>query len=168
MTEFTLSDLPPFVGKELGVSSWVTVDQSRIDQFAECSGDRQWIYVDVERAKRESPYQRPDRPWVSDALPCRSLADGDRRCSERRWGRIQLWTRQGALPRAGQGRRARTIARRADPISRRRAAASFSRPATRWKSRDRISRRSSPNCSRSSPHAKRSEYWSRTRRKRGQ
>jgi acyl dehydratase len=57
--EFTLSDLPRFVGEELGVSSWVTVDQSRIDQFAECSGDRQWIHVDVERAKRESPYCAP-------------------------------------------------------------------------------------------------------------
>ena len=45
--------------KELGVSSWVTVEQSRIDQFAECSGDRQWIHVDVERAKRESPYRAP-------------------------------------------------------------------------------------------------------------
>jgi acyl dehydratase len=59
MPEFTLLDLPRFVGKELGVSSWVTVDQSRIDQFAECSGDRQWIHVDVERAKRESPYRAP-------------------------------------------------------------------------------------------------------------
>lgn len=59
MPEFTLSDLPRFVGQELGVSSWVTVDQSRIDQFAECSGDRQWIHVDVERAKRESPYRGP-------------------------------------------------------------------------------------------------------------
>ena len=59
MPEFTLSDLPLFVGKELGVSSWVTVEQSRIDQFAECSGDRQSIHVDVERAKRESPYRAP-------------------------------------------------------------------------------------------------------------
>ena len=52
MTEFTLSDIGQHVGKELGVSGWLTVDQSRIDQFAECSGDRQWIHVDVERAKR--------------------------------------------------------------------------------------------------------------------
>lgn len=59
MREFTLSDIPRFVGQELGVSSWVTVDQSRIDQFAECSGDRQWIHVDVERAKREGPYRAP-------------------------------------------------------------------------------------------------------------
>ena len=57
--KFTLSELPQYVGKELGVSNWVTVDQSRIDQFAECSGDRQWIHVDVERAKRESPYRAP-------------------------------------------------------------------------------------------------------------
>ena len=59
MPEFTLSDLPRYVGQELGVSSWVTVDQSRIDQFAECSGDRQWIHVDVERARRESLYRAP-------------------------------------------------------------------------------------------------------------
>jgi len=57
--KFTLSELPQYVGKELGVSDWVTVDQARIDQFAECSGDRQWIHVDVERAKRESPYRAP-------------------------------------------------------------------------------------------------------------
>jgi acyl dehydratase len=57
--KFTLSELPQYVGKELGVSNWVTVDQARIDQFAECSGDRQWIHVDVARAKRESPYRAP-------------------------------------------------------------------------------------------------------------
>ena len=59
MAEFTLSQIAQYVGKELGVSSWVTVDQSRIDRFAECSGDRQWIHIDVERAKRESPYRAP-------------------------------------------------------------------------------------------------------------
>ena len=59
MPEFTLSKIRQYVGQELGVSNWVTVDQSRIDQFAECSGDRQWIHVDVDRAKRESPYRAP-------------------------------------------------------------------------------------------------------------
>ena len=59
MTEFALSDISNYVGKELGVSGWTTVDQSRIDQFATCSGDRQWIHVDVERANRESPYRAP-------------------------------------------------------------------------------------------------------------
>jgi len=44
------------IGEELGVSAWQTVDQERIAQFAACTGDRQWIHVDVERARRESPY----------------------------------------------------------------------------------------------------------------
>ena len=56
MPQFTFSNIAHFVGKELGVSGWLTVDQTQINQFAECSGDRQWIHVDVERAKRESPY----------------------------------------------------------------------------------------------------------------
>ncbi len=47
------------VGEELGVSRWVTVDQTMIDRFADCTGDRQWIHIDAERAKRESPYGTP-------------------------------------------------------------------------------------------------------------
>ena len=43
------------VGKELGVSDWVTVDQAMIDRFAEATGDFQWIHVDVARAKA-SPF----------------------------------------------------------------------------------------------------------------
>jgi len=57
--KFTVSNVVQFVGKELGVSDWLTVDQSRINQFAECSGDRQWIHIDVERARRESPFKGP-------------------------------------------------------------------------------------------------------------
>jgi acyl dehydratase len=45
-----------FVGQELGVSSWQMIDQDRIDAFADCTGDHQWIHVDVERAKREGPF----------------------------------------------------------------------------------------------------------------
>jgi acyl dehydratase len=48
-----------FVGRELGTSAWVTVDQDRIDRFADCTGDRQWIHVNVERARRESPFGGP-------------------------------------------------------------------------------------------------------------
>ncbi|OBI44795.1 MaoC family dehydratase [Mycobacterium sp. E796] len=44
------------VGAELGVSRWFDVDQSRIDEFADVTLDHQWIHVDVERAKTESPY----------------------------------------------------------------------------------------------------------------
>ena len=39
------------VGQELGVSDWITVDQARIDAFAECTGDHQFIHVDPEKAK---------------------------------------------------------------------------------------------------------------------
>ncbi len=56
---YTLSTLNQFVGQELGVSQWVTIDQERINQFADCTGDHQWIHVDVERAKRESPFGAP-------------------------------------------------------------------------------------------------------------
>lgn len=51
-----MATLSQFVGRELGVSDWKTVDQARIEAFAACTGDRQWIHVDVERAKRESPF----------------------------------------------------------------------------------------------------------------
>jgi acyl dehydratase len=57
--ELTLSNIAQYVGQELGVSNRLTVEQSRINQFAECSGDRQWIHTDVERANRESPYRAP-------------------------------------------------------------------------------------------------------------
>jgi acyl dehydratase len=57
--QYTMASAPQFVGRELGVSDWVTVDQERIDAFAACTGDRQWIHVDVERASRESPFGGP-------------------------------------------------------------------------------------------------------------
>ena len=46
-----------YLGKELGVSDWLPVDQVRINKFADATLDPQWIHVDVERAKRESPYK---------------------------------------------------------------------------------------------------------------
>ncbi len=47
------------VGSELGVSDWMQIDQERVNDFAEVTGDHQWIHVDVERAKAESPYGAP-------------------------------------------------------------------------------------------------------------
>jgi len=49
------ADLRAWIGKEIGVSQWLTIDQSRIDDFARLSGDDHWIHVDVERARREMP-----------------------------------------------------------------------------------------------------------------
>jgi acyl dehydratase len=46
----TLGELAPLVGTELGPSSWVQVDQDRIDTFARATGDQQWIHTDPERA----------------------------------------------------------------------------------------------------------------------
>lgn len=51
--------LQELVGHEIGVSNWLTVDQDRINAFAEATGDDQWIHIDVERARRESPYGGP-------------------------------------------------------------------------------------------------------------
>jgi acyl dehydratase len=56
---YTMATAAQCVGRELGVSDWITMDQERIDAFAACTGDRQWIHVDVERAKRESPFGGP-------------------------------------------------------------------------------------------------------------
>lgn len=44
-------------GKELGVSDWLQIDQERINLFADATLDHQWIHVDADRAKKESPYQ---------------------------------------------------------------------------------------------------------------
>jgi acyl dehydratase len=58
MTTLTVEhpkDLLQHVGKELGPSEWMTIDQAMIDKFADATGDHQWIHVDVERAKTEMP-----------------------------------------------------------------------------------------------------------------
>jgi acyl dehydratase len=51
----TPKDLLPLVGRELGPTEWMTVDQAMIDKFAEATGDHQWIHVDVDRARKEMP-----------------------------------------------------------------------------------------------------------------
>jgi acyl dehydratase len=51
-----LEDLAAKVGQEVVVSDWLEVSQERIDQFADATGDHQWIHIDVERARRESPF----------------------------------------------------------------------------------------------------------------
>jgi acyl dehydratase len=55
----TLAGLSERIGEELGLSEWTVIDQARIDAFASCTGDHQWIHVDVERARRESPFRGP-------------------------------------------------------------------------------------------------------------
>lgn len=48
-------DFEAYVGKKLGTSDWITIDQKLINDFADISGDRNWIHIDVERARNELP-----------------------------------------------------------------------------------------------------------------
>ena len=52
-----LAELATWVGKEVGSSEWLLIDQRRIQLFADATGDQQWIHTDPERAQRESPYK---------------------------------------------------------------------------------------------------------------
>lgn len=49
-------ELKALVGSEVAVSDWIEVSQERVNMFADATGDHQWIHVDVERSKRESPF----------------------------------------------------------------------------------------------------------------
>jgi acyl dehydratase len=51
-----VEDVKQSIGKEAGISGWMDVNQDLIDHFAALTGDRQWIHVDAERARRESPF----------------------------------------------------------------------------------------------------------------
>jgi len=55
----TVAELRTWIGKEVAVGKWITVTQDLINKFAEASGDFQWIHVDVERCKKESPFKTP-------------------------------------------------------------------------------------------------------------
>jgi acyl dehydratase len=55
----SLDSLKDLVGQEVAVTDWFTVTQERVQQFADATLDHQWIHVDVERARRESPFKGP-------------------------------------------------------------------------------------------------------------
>ena len=55
----SLRDLKDRVGEEVVVSNWLEMTQERINGFAQATGDHQWIHVDPERARRESPFGVP-------------------------------------------------------------------------------------------------------------
>jgi len=59
LPNYSIATAPDFAGRELATSDWVVVDQERIDQFAACTGDHQWIHVDVAKATREGPFGGP-------------------------------------------------------------------------------------------------------------
>jgi acyl dehydratase len=53
----SFAELEQYVGKEIGVSDYITISQEQINLFADATLDHQWIHVDVEKAKNESPYK---------------------------------------------------------------------------------------------------------------
>lgn len=85
----TLDELPCLVGQQLGVSSWMEVDQSRIDAFADATNDHRWIHVDRERAQagrahRVPQYRHPPAMLVRlSRTVCLSGSPGGRTRSQR-------------------------------------------------------------------------------------
>ncbi|MEM7519599.1 MAG: MaoC family dehydratase [Pseudomonadota bacterium] len=59
MTDLTFATMGEKVGQMLGTSDWHEITQVAVNEFAQSTGDHQWIHVDVERAKRESPFGGP-------------------------------------------------------------------------------------------------------------
>lgn len=53
---YALSELPNHVGESLPPTEWTTITQDMVDEFGRLTGDEQWIHVDVERCRRESPF----------------------------------------------------------------------------------------------------------------
>jgi acyl dehydratase len=56
MTVVDLADLDGLVGREVATSDWLVVTQDRINAFADATGDHQWIHVDIERARADTPF----------------------------------------------------------------------------------------------------------------
>ena len=52
----SLEELKQLIGQEVAVSDWLVITQERVQQFADATGDHQWIHLDVERSRAESPY----------------------------------------------------------------------------------------------------------------
>jgi acyl dehydratase len=52
----SIEDLKSLIGQEVAVTDWFSITQERVNLFAEATGDRQWIHIDVERSRKESPY----------------------------------------------------------------------------------------------------------------
>ncbi len=55
----SLAELKNLIGQEVAVSDWLEINQARINLFAQASGDHQWIHIDAERCRSESPYGVP-------------------------------------------------------------------------------------------------------------
>ena len=61
---YSMATVPQFVGRSWAYRNGLRSVRTASISFATCTGDRQWIHVDVERARRESPFGATDRPWL--------------------------------------------------------------------------------------------------------
>lgn len=52
----SVEELKSLAGQEVAVTDWIEINQERVNLFAEATGDHQWIHLDVERSRKESPY----------------------------------------------------------------------------------------------------------------
>lgn len=52
----SVEELKTLIGQEVAVSDWVDISQERVNMFADATGDHQWIHLDVQRSRNESPY----------------------------------------------------------------------------------------------------------------
>jgi len=55
--QYSIEELTNMVGQQITISDWMLLDQPRIQQFGQCTDDQQWIHMDPERAKKESPFE---------------------------------------------------------------------------------------------------------------
>ena len=87
-SDYSIGTISQFVGQELGVSEWMTIDQERINHFAEFTGDHQWIHADVERAKFAAEASRI-LGGASELAPDRK----DRRFQDPTWRENEFYRR---------------------------------------------------------------------------
>jgi hypothetical protein len=91
---YLIASIEQFVGRELGVSEWIVVTQDMINNFAETTGDRQWIHVDVERARRESPFGGPIAHGYLTLSLVAGMSQSPARCRKTLWRHsIMVWIR---------------------------------------------------------------------------
>ena len=105
----TFEEIEAAAGEEIGTTDWVEIDQDRVDQFADATGDHQWIHVDVEQAAGR-PVRRHHRPRLPDAVAGAVARQPGLHARHTR-RQAELRRQQGALPQPGAGRLADPRAR---------------------------------------------------------
>ena len=128
-TSTSADEIKAAVGTHLGFSDWLEIDQARIDQFADATGDHQWIHVDPEQ-RQGRPVRYDDRARLPDAVDHEHVPAAARHGVDGEAGH-QLRREQGALPRAGARRLAHPRRRRGHRGRGRRRRRAGGRPAHR-------------------------------------